>query len=75
MNCFSNLWTVKMTDWQRGLVCAIWGAIFDIVIESLKKGGLHFDWQNIGTVALIAGLSYIGKNFVTGQNGNVLTNK
>jgi hypothetical protein len=74
MNFFSTLWTVKMSDWQRGLVCFVWGAIFDLIIEAVKKGITKVDLVNIGTAALIAGLSYIGKNFVTGSGGKILTN-
>lgn len=71
---FTRLGTIQLSDWWRGLIIAILSAPITIIIESLNAGTLEFDWKKIGMVALVAGLSYISKNLLTGQNGRLLRN-
>jgi hypothetical protein len=75
MNPFTNLWMIKMTDWQRGLVVAILTTPFTIIYDSVMTGALTFDWRKIVAAAIAGGLGYILKNFVTGENGKLLSNK
>ena len=75
MSPFTNLWKIKMSDWERGLVVAILTTPFTIIYDSVSAGGLEFDWKKILAAALAGGLGYLLKNLVTGQNGNLLTNK
>ena len=75
MNPFTNLWTIKMTDWQRGLVVAILTTPFTIIYDSVSTGALTFDWRKVVAAAIAGGLGYLLKNLVTGQNGKLLTNK
>ena len=75
MNPFTNLWRIKMSDWQRGLVVAILTTPFTIAYDSVAAGALEFDWKKILAAALAGGLGYVLKNFITGQNGKVLSNK
>ncbi len=75
MNCFTNLWTVKLGDWERGLIVAILTTPFTIAYDSLSTGVLTLDWKKILAAALAGGVGYILKNLLTGSNGNILTNK
>ncbi len=77
MNPFTTLWTVKMSDWQRGLVVAICTTPFTIIYDTVMATpiSLTFDWKKILGAAIAGFLGYILKNFGTGQNGKLLTNK
>ena len=75
MNPFTNLWSVKMSDWQRGLVVAILTTPFTIIYDSMSQGVLVIDWKKILAAAIAGGVGYILKNLLTGQSGNLLTNK
>jgi hypothetical protein len=75
MNPFTKLWTVKMSDWERGLVVAILTTPFTIIYDSVSTGTLTFDWKKIVAAAIAGGIGYILKNFLTGEGGKLLTNK
>ena len=72
---WTKLGSLRLSDWWRGLIVAVATSPLTIILESLKNGVLTFDFQNIGIVALTGGLAYLLKNMVTGQQGNILTNK
>ena len=76
MNCFSNLWTIKLSDWQRGLIVAILTTPLTIIYDSLMATPmvLTFDWRKIVGAALAGGIGYLLKNLLTGQGGKLLTN-
>jgi len=76
MNKFTELWTIKMSDWQRGLIIAILTTPLTIIYDTVTATPmvLTFDWKRILGAAIAGGLAYLLKNFGTGQNGNVLTN-
>lgn len=74
-NFFSTLWTVKLTDWQRGLVCAIMGMPIGVIYDWATQATYVFSWRDLLKGAVAGGLAYIGKNFVTGTNGKILSNK
>ena len=75
MNVFTELWTIKMSDWQRGLVVAILTTPLTIIYDSVSAGTLVFDWKKILAAAIAGGIAYILKNLITGANGKLLTNK
>lgn len=75
MNCFTNLWTVKLSDWQRALIVAILAAPIGIFYDWATQPTFVFTWQSVLKGAVAGGLGYIIKNFITGAQGNVLTNK
>lgn len=75
MNPWTKLWTVKMGDWERGLVVAILTSPITIALDSLNTGALAFNWKKIAAAALAGGLAYILKNLITGSQGNILTDK
>ncbi len=72
---FTLLWSVKMNDWQRGLVVAILSGPFGIIYDSVMAWSFVFDWRSIAKSAVVGLLAYLGKNFITGAKGNILTNK
>ena len=61
----SQLFSLNIQDLSKGLIVAVGGAIIAAVQSSIQAGSLAFNWQTIGSVALAAGLSYLGKNFFT----------
>jgi hypothetical protein len=72
---FTELWTVKLSDWQRALILAIISTPLSIIYDTIMAGSFTFDWRAILRAAIIGAISYIGKNLGTGSNGNILTNK
>lgn len=77
MNCWSELWTVKLGDWGRGLVIAVLTTPLTIIYQSLTATPVTFvfDWKAIAGAAVAGGLGYILKNLATGSGGKLLTNK
>jgi len=61
----SNLYSLDLKDLAKGLVVAIGSAVITTIQTSLQAGSLNFNWKLIGTVALGAGIAYLGKNFFT----------
>ncbi len=61
----SPLFSLDIKDIGKGLIVAIGGAVITSIENSIQAGSLTFDWKAIGSVALAAGLSYLGKNFFT----------
>ena len=74
---FTRLWTVKLSDWERGFIIAILTAPLTIIYESVTATPvtLVFNWKTIIGAALAGGIGYIIKNMATGQNGKLLSNK
>ena len=75
-NVFTDLWTIKMSDWQRGLIVAVITTPLTIIYQSLMATPvtLVFDWKAIIGAALAGGIAYILKNLATGSQGNILKN-
>jgi hypothetical protein len=61
----SNLYSLDFKDISKGLVVAIGSAVVTTIQQSLQAGSLNFNWRLIGTVALSAGIAYLGKQFFT----------
>ena len=74
MDCFTKLWTVKLGDFERGLIVAILTTPFTIIYDSVSTGALVFDWKKILAAAVAGGIGYILKNILTGAGGRILTN-
>lgn len=72
---FTELWTAKLTDLQRGLVVAVLTAPVGILYDWAIGNGLKLDWRMLLKGGIAGGLAYLMKNFLTGANGNLLTNK
>jgi hypothetical protein len=61
----SSLFSLNLQDLGKGLVVAVGGAVIAAIESSIQAGSISLNWQSIGSVALAAGLSYLGKNFFT----------
>lgn len=74
---FTSLWTIKLSDWQRGLVIAILSTPLTIIYTTVTSTPmtLTFNWKQILGAAIAGGVGYLLKNFFTGASGNLLTNK
>ncbi len=75
MNIFTQLGTIKLSDWWRGLIVAVATTPLTIIYQSVSAGTFVFDWKAILGAAMTGGIAYILKNIATGQRGNLLTNK
>lgn len=71
MNNTSTLFHLNWADIAKGLVTAVIGAVLTAGYQALSVGG-PIDFKAMGTVALLAGLSYIIKNFFSDSQGRVL---
>jgi len=61
----SNLFSLNTQDAIKGLVVSVFSAVITVVQNSISNGVVTFNWKEIGTVALAAGLAYLSKNFFT----------
>ena len=61
----SKQFTLNVSDWWKGLIMAVGGAVFQIIVDTINSGSLTFDWAAIGKTALGAIVVYLGKNFFT----------
>lgn len=59
----SKKFSLKLTDWEKGLIVAAISPIVPIIMQSLNAGSFTLDWKVIGTTALAAGIAYLAKNF------------
>lgn len=62
----SNFLSLNQRDFIRGLIVTVGTAALDVVVHSLIKKQLHFDWSEILTASLSAGAVYLKMNFLTG---------
>jgi hypothetical protein len=61
----SQQFSLNLNDWWKGLIMAVGGAVFQIIVDTIQLGSLTFDWQRIGMAALGAIVVYLSKNFFT----------
>ena len=59
-------------DLAKGLLIAILTPALLVVQQSLSEGHLVFNWSNILAVAAAGGLSYLIKNFFSGEKSNTM---
>ncbi len=75
MNTFTELWTVKLSDAWRMFIIACLSAPIGILYDWATVINYEFSWQGLIKGAVAGGLAYLIKNFITGLNGKILTNK
>ncbi len=61
----SKFGSIDLRDIAKGLIVAVGGAVITVIQATLSAGSLTFNCSAIGSVALAAGMSYLGKNFFT----------
>jgi len=62
-------------DLLKGLVVAVLAAVLTFLANAFQAPGFAFasmNWGLVGQVALMAGVSYLGKNLLTTQSGSIL---
>ena len=59
----SKMFRLNLNDWWRGLIMAILTPMFAIIVDSLNRGELNFNWKLIGIAAISGALAYLTKNF------------
>lgn len=59
----SRQFTLNLNDFWKGLIMAVGGAVFQIIVDTINSGSLTFDWAVIGKTALAAAIAYLAKNF------------
>ena len=66
----SKIFTLNIQDAIRGLAVAVLSAVIALVLNMLQNGA-SIDWKSVGVTALIAGLGYIAKNFLSTADGKL----
>lgn len=61
----SSLFSLDLRDLGKGFVVAVGGAVIAAIQSSVQAGCFAINWKTVGSVAIAAGLSYLGKNFFT----------
>ena len=61
----SNLFSLNLHDFAKGLIVAVGTAVFALVAESVQNGHFTFDFTAIWHTAVAAVVAYLAKNFFT----------
>ena len=72
---WTNLWTVKMSDWQRALVVAVIAAPIGLLYDWATQPQFILTLKALLKGAIAGGAGYMIKNFLTGAGGSLLSNK
>lgn len=68
----SNLFRVNIKDVLNSLVVAVLSAVCDWLIQIMQVPGFSFhsfDWRALVNIAVIAGLGYLAKKFLSTPDG------
>ena len=69
------MFSLNVQDFAKGLVVAVFAAVITTLAAWVQIAGFSFstiDWKSLLSIALVAGISYLGKNFISDSNGKVL---
>lgn len=66
----STLFHLNWADLAKGIVMAVIGAILTAIYQAVSAG-MTIDIRSMATVGLLAGLSYIIKNWFSDSQGRV----
>lgn len=71
----SKLFNLNMNDAIKGLIISVLTAVLTGLLKVFESGALPTaaDLQQIGIIAITAGLSYLLKNVMTNSDGKLLT--
>jgi len=75
MEMFTKLGTIKLSDLERAFLVAILAAPLGILYDWATIANYAFSWQGLIKGAIAGGVGYIIKNFITGIQGSILSNK
>lgn len=67
----SQLFSLESKDYIKGLLVAMLSAGVQLLYTVMSQGGSLFtvDWKNLLNVSIVAGLSYLIKNFFSDHEG------
>ena len=65
MNLPSNIFSINVKDFLKGLVMAVIAPVLVAVQQSLSAGELTLNWRALGMTAIAAFVGYLVKNFFT----------
>ncbi len=71
----SQMFTLNWTDVAKGVVVAVFSAAITYLYMATQVIGFSFstvNWDAMLTVGMIAGVSYLFKNFVSNSDGKVI---
>lgn len=61
----SKKYSLNLLDASKGLLIAAFTSVITLIVDSLQRGNINFDWKNIGIVAATSAGAYLLKNFLT----------
>ena len=68
------MFKLDIRDFTKSLVVAVMAAVLTALSTALNLPGFDFgtfDWANLLKIGIVAGLSYILKNFLSDETGKV----
>ena len=71
----SQLFSLNWSDVGKGFIVAVFSAIITALAALINVPGFSFgsvNWQSLLGVGLIAGISYLTKNFLSDSQGKFL---
>ena len=71
----SKLFKLNSKDFYKGLLVAVLATVFTWGASALNAPGFDLatlDWGEVLRIAFAAGMAYIGKNFISDEEGNPL---
>lgn len=69
---YSDFLKLNWSDFSKGIIVAILTAVLTYIANALQVSGLNLDWQQVLSVAIIAGIGYLSKQFLSDSEGKVL---
>ncbi len=69
----SKLFNLNISDFWKGLIVAVFGAVLGLIYKTVDAGSLDFNWMFIFKAGLLAGLSYLLKQFSTNSAGQLFS--
>lgn len=70
---FSKFGQISSTDFVKSLAVTVFAAVIPIIKATIESGSLVFDWKNIATVGISAGLAYLMKQLFTNSDNQLFT--
>lgn len=68
----SKIFSLNVSDFVKGLVVAIFGAVLNLLYTMLGNGFSSIDWKSVAQTAILAGISYLMKNYFTDSEGKIV---
>lgn len=62
---------LNLFDFAKGLIVAVISAVITAIYPLISTGVFTFNWKEIATVALTAGIAYLSKNLFTNSGGGI----